>query len=184
MAGGRRQGPRRHLRARGATVYDRSSRSWTSSPPFAVIVVNAPIGFSTRRRRRAGATAGARSRDRARRLSTTRRRGRSSRAGSRGREQLDAVTQRCCRATAKSRPRCSPFRQRIVYEGHPELSFYQLNGDNPLRRSKSIEGPRGAPCDPGEADPGDRRCAGDRGRGSPLQAPLDAAALLWTARRV
>ena len=30
----------------------------------------------------------------------------------------------------------SPYRQRVVYEGHPELSFYQLHKDTPLTTSK------------------------------------------------
>ena len=34
----------------------------------------------------------------------------------------------------------SPFRQRVVYEGNPELSFYQLNQDNPLVRFEEDRG--------------------------------------------
>ena len=33
----------------------------------------------------------------------------------------------------------SSYRQRVVYEGPPELSFYFLNGETPLRWSKMRE---------------------------------------------
>ena len=79
----------------------------------------------------------------------------------------------------------SPFRQRTVYEGHPELSFFQLNRDTPLVRSKNVEMGREER----------RHVLGDRipGVATILDADLprvprkhvfDVAALLWTARRV
>lgn len=79
----------------------------------------------------------------------------------------------------------SPYRQRVVYEGHPELSFYQLNDDVPLRWSKLREEGRE-----------ERRALLERRiqgvgaiidadvPGLPVKHLLDAAALVWTARRV
>ncbi len=79
----------------------------------------------------------------------------------------------------------SPYRQRVVYEGHPELSFYQLNNEAPLRWSKLREEGRE-----------ERRALLERriqgvGKiidadmpGVPVKHLLDAAALVWTARRV
>ena len=79
----------------------------------------------------------------------------------------------------------SPYRQRTIYEGQPELSFYQLNKDTPLQYSKTSD-------------------AGHQERRTILRAKmngidkvvdaniktvreghlLDASALLWSARRV
>ncbi|MHB8827780.1 MAG: DUF429 domain-containing protein [Acidimicrobiales bacterium] len=79
----------------------------------------------------------------------------------------------------------SPFRQRTVYSGNPELSFYRLNGDSPLRFSKNREDGRL-----------ERRAVLEKrvqslhnvlkaeADGIPLKHLLDAAALLWTARLV
>jgi predicted RNase H-like nuclease len=36
----------------------------------------------------------------------------------------------------------APYRQRTVYEVHPELSFFQINGDTPLRWTKKFEAGR------------------------------------------
>ena len=33
----------------------------------------------------------------------------------------------------------APYRQRTVFEVHPELSFFQINGDVPLRWTKKFE---------------------------------------------
>lgn len=79
----------------------------------------------------------------------------------------------------------SPYRQRTVYSGHPELSFYRLNDDTPLRFSKSREEGRL-----------ERLAILERRiqslhtilkmeeQGIPLKHLFDAAALLWTARLV
>jgi predicted RNase H-like nuclease len=79
----------------------------------------------------------------------------------------------------------SPYRQRVVYEGHPELSFFQLHKDTPLTKSKVIT----------EGKEERRHVLEDRIRGSeryldatgfalPQKHLYDAFALLWTARRV
>ncbi len=78
----------------------------------------------------------------------------------------------------------SPYRQRTVYEGHPELSFFHLNGETPLRWSKHR--------DEGRVERRDllvSRIAGiesmlDEESPIPLAHRLDVAAMMWTARRV
>lgn len=78
-----------------------------------------------------------------------------------------------------------PYWQRTVFEVHPELSYYQLNGDVPMNYSK--HGDRG-PAErkallekriPGITQITDARLP--RVRRAHL---LDAAACLWTARRI
>jgi predicted RNase H-like nuclease len=78
-----------------------------------------------------------------------------------------------------------PSNQRVVHEGHPDLSFYQLNGYEALRWSRH--------CDDGRDE---RRTILERkvsGVSRVLDAKLpgivarelnDVAVLLWTARRV
>ena len=78
-----------------------------------------------------------------------------------------------------------PYWQRTVFEVHPELSFYQLNGDQPLRFSKHRTVGRKerralleTRLPGGRADPRRPR------REGPRVHLLDAAACLWTARRI
>ena len=78
-----------------------------------------------------------------------------------------------------------PYWQRTVYEVHPELSFYQLNGDKPMNYSKH-----------GDRGPAERRALLEKrvpGIAQILDAKLprvrmtnlmDAAVCLWTARRI
>jgi predicted RNase H-like nuclease len=78
-----------------------------------------------------------------------------------------------------------PYHQRTVYEGHPELSFYQLNEDVPMRYSKHMEAGR----EERRALltwklPGIERALDERVERARSSHVLDAAALLWTARRV
>ena len=80
----------------------------------------------------------------------------------------------------------APYWQRTIFEVHPELSFFQLNEDRPVRFSKHTkagQAERRASLDgrmPGRgADP--RR---EASRASRFAHLLDAAACLWTARRV
>ena len=98
-------------------------------------------------------------------------------------DHLDAVTISKLPAMRDAALEMSPYRQRVVYEGHPELSFYGLNGDVPLRHSKV------------KADGRDERrevlLAKVRGiekvtdsGAAPTKHLLDAAALLFSARRV
>ena len=80
----------------------------------------------------------------------------------------------------------SPYRQRVVHEGHPELSFFQLNGNMPLTWPES--------SDQGREERHQllaRRFAdleslleGTRDTDLPERTVLGAFALVWTARRV
>ena len=79
----------------------------------------------------------------------------------------------------------APYRQRTVFEVHPELSFFQINGDVPLRWSKKFEA--------GQDErrtllrnriPGVERILETELDEVPFTHLLDAAALLWTARRI
>jgi predicted RNase H-like nuclease len=153
-----------------------------------VIVVNAPIGFADT------SESGARTCDRQGRVLLGRRGTALHNAPTR--EQLTGVAQArgegVDAVTASLLPRyreiaaeMSPYRQRIVYEGHPELSFYHLNGNRPLSRSKKI--------DAGNLErrrilerkmPGANKILESELKRVPLKHLMDAAAMLWTARRV
>jgi predicted RNase H-like nuclease len=98
---------------------------------------------------------------------------------------LDAITATLMPRYLEVSKEMSPYRQRVVYEGHPELSFYQLHKDTPLTKSKRIQAGREER----------REVLIDRIRGSeryldpgelgvPEKHLLDVFALLWTARRV
>ena len=78
----------------------------------------------------------------------------------------------------------SPFRQRVVYEGHPELSFYQLNGDVPLRYSKLREEGREERRSLLEKRIQNVHMILDVDIDVPEKHLYDAVALMWTARRV
>lgn len=98
---------------------------------------------------------------------------------------VDAVTGTMLAKYREIAAEMSPFRQRVVYEGNPELSFYQLNRDQPLSRSKRTE--------MGREERREILLERLPGINKILDAELprvlpkhfyDAAALLWTARRV
>jgi predicted RNase H-like nuclease len=78
-----------------------------------------------------------------------------------------------------------PYRQRTVFEVHPELSYHQLNGDRPLRY------PKGTRVGQEERRallvgrlPGVERLLDARLRRVSPRHLLDAAACLWTCRRI
>ncbi len=98
---------------------------------------------------------------------------------------LDAVTGTMLTKYREVAAEMSPFRQRIVYEGNPELSFYQLNKDTPLNRSKRTEmGREERRAILLERLPGINKVL-DAELPRVLPKHLyDASALLWTARRV
>ena len=58
-------------------------------------------------------------------------------------EGLNAVSRTLLRRYREVAADMAPFRQRNMYEVHPELSFFQLNNDVPLRWSKRTEAGRG-----------------------------------------
>jgi predicted RNase H-like nuclease len=157
-------------------------------PAFSVIVVNAPIGYIDE------PGEGARACDRVAQ-SLLGIRGKAihdapSRALLEGRadpddEHLDVATATLLPRFREVAIEMSPFRQRVVFEGEPELSFYQLNGQVPLRHSKKTE--------TGLNERRDLLMSKIQGIERIIEAEipdvshkhlLDAAALLWTARRV
>jgi predicted RNase H-like nuclease len=169
-------------------AYDSFLEVLSERPAFAIIVVNVPIGFLDT------PDMGARTCDlQARAL--LRRRGTAvhnapSRAVFDGRvdytnDGLDAVTRTMLPRYREVALEMSSYRQRVVYEGHPELSFFQLHKDTPLTKSKVRA----------EGKEERRTVLEDRIRGSeryldsdsfklPQKHLYDAFALLWTARRV
>ena len=79
----------------------------------------------------------------------------------------------------------APYWQRTVFEVHPELSFYQLNEDRPLRFSKhKVAGKveRRALLE-GRLPGVNRILDAQVVRATPAHL-LDATACLWTARRI
>jgi len=98
---------------------------------------------------------------------------------------LDAVSAMMLPRYREVAAEMSPFRQRVVYEGHPELSFYQLNKDTPLRRSKQIEmGREERRTLLLEKLAGIEKVINAQLPGVLEKHLYDASALLWTARRV
>lgn len=79
----------------------------------------------------------------------------------------------------------APYWQRTVYEANPELSFYQLNDDVPLRYSKHLQ--RGVAERRALLErriPGIAQTLDERVRGARRHHLIDAAACLWTSRRI
>lgn len=169
-------------------LYDSFLEVLSERPSFLAIVINAPIGFCDK------PEDGSRICDKEARALLGRR-GTSvhnapSRAVLNGEipaedGMLDAVTSTMMPRYREVAAEMSPYRQRTVYEGHPELSFYQLHKDTPLAKSKKIvagrDERRAALVDKIH---GSERYLDGAELGVPEKHVLDAFALLWTARRV
>jgi predicted RNase H-like nuclease len=79
----------------------------------------------------------------------------------------------------------APYRQRTIFEVHPELTFYQLNDDRPLQwRKRSIHGQNERRALLKTKIPGVERILDARVPGGRRPHLLDAAACMWTARRI
>jgi predicted RNase H-like nuclease len=79
----------------------------------------------------------------------------------------------------------APYRQRTVYEVNSELSFYQLNDDQPLRYSKrSLTGQEERRALLTKKIPGVERILETKLPKVPHSHLLDVAAFMWTARRI
>ena len=169
-------------------IYDSFLEVLGERPAFVVIVANAPIGYRDRFDEEP------RTCDEEARLLLGKRGASLHNAPSRdvlGGEVkwrsagLDAVTATLLPRYREVAVEMSPYRQRIVYEGHPELSFYQLNKDTPLKRSKIVEEGRDERrLVLEERLPGINKVLDAEIEGVPLKHLYDASALLWTARRV
>jgi predicted RNase H-like nuclease len=169
-------------------VYDSFLEVLSERPSFAVVVVNVPIGFLDT------PEMGARTCDREARALLGRRgtavHNAPSRAAFDGRvgpdqDRLDAVTRTMMPRYREVALEMSPYRQRVVYEGHPELSFFQLHKDTPLKKSKVItEGKEERRLILEDKIRGSERHFDAEIVGAPQKHLYDAFALLWTARRV
>jgi len=158
-------------------------------PTFSVIALHAPVGFLDL------VTAGGRTCDREARALLGSRRGAAVRSApswvsfegspDERTQGLDAVTTILLPRYDEVAAEMAPYRQRTVYETHPELGFYQLNDDQPLRYSKRFAGGRQERRELLVARfPGvDRILDAEVPAATPAHL-LDAAMCLWTARRV
>jgi predicted RNase H-like nuclease len=169
-------------------AYDSFLEVLSERPAFAIIVVNVPIGFLDTPDR------GARTCDLQARALLRRRGTAVHNAPSRavfdglvapGADRLDAVTRTMLPRYREVAKEMSPYRQRVVYEGHPELSFFQLHKDIPLKRSKvKAEGIEERRVVLEDKIRGSERYLDDGVVAAPQKHVYDAFALLWTARRV
>jgi predicted RNase H-like nuclease len=157
-------------------------------PSFSVIALNAPIGYVE------GTHAGGRTCDRLARALLGRRGSTIHNAPTRATMQegsvvtddhLDAVSAALLPRYREVAAEMAPYRQRTVYEVHPELSFFQINGDMPLRWTKKFEvGREERRAILVKRIPGIDRVLDTELEDVPLAHLLDASALLWTARRI
>jgi predicted RNase H-like nuclease len=98
---------------------------------------------------------------------------------------IDAVTATLLPRYREVAREMSPFRQRLVYEGNPELSFYQLNQDTSMHSSKKIEEGKEERRDVLESHiPGIDKVLEIEIDDVSQSHIYDALSLLWTARRV
>jgi predicted RNase H-like nuclease len=162
------------------------SRVLDERPTFDAIVINAPIGYLT------DIDLGFRTCDReARELLgihgnvITAVPGRSVfREGRTFVEGLDAVTQVLLPRYRDVANEMSPFRQRQVYEGNPELSFFQLNGGVAMVHQKFREAGRIERRTLLESKlNGITRVLDAEVEGVREHHLIDAAVLVWSARR-
>lgn len=157
-------------------------------PAFLVVALFAPIGFLD------SAIPGGRGCDRQARALLGARRGAAVRSAPSwptfeahpvgGAAGLDAVTAILLPRYREVAAEMAPYRQRVVREAHPELSFYQLNGDKPLRYPKRFAAGRQERRELlAVRIPSVERIIDARVPGATAAQLLDAAACLWTARR-
>ncbi len=157
-----------------------------SRPPYEIIALHAPIGLPT------GHTPGGRACDREARKLLGQRRGaaimspptRSVVYDVSG-EGLSAVVRAQLARIREVQRDVASYHQRSVYEVHPELGFYQLNDDAPLKFAKrthlGIDERLGLLR---ARMPGLERVVDNIPAGVKLPTVLDACVDLWTARRI
>jgi predicted RNase H-like nuclease len=157
-------------------------------PAYSVVALNAPIGYLN------AASPGGRSCDREARNLLGRRgaavksapvRIDSSRDIDLLPDHIDAISHTLLRCYREVANEMAPYRQRAIYEVNPELSFYQLNGEVPMQWAKHSEkgvAERRALLE--EKVPGVLRIVEAEVEEVDLSHLLDAAAILWSARRV
>jgi predicted RNase H-like nuclease len=161
-------------------------------PSFEILALHAPIGLLDEER------PGGRSCDRQVRRLLGPRRGaaimsapsrrlvvKGTVTGTRELEGLSAVAKVLLPRYREVVKEIQPYRQRSVFEVHPEATFHQLNGDKPLQYSKNtIHGRTERRALLGGAFSGIERVLDARIRGIRQRHLIDAAACLWTTRRI
>jgi predicted RNase H-like nuclease len=169
-------------------VYDTFLEVISERPAFEIIVVNAPVGFLDT------PDDGPRTCDvQARALLGPRGavvHNAPSRSVLRGEVDwidmgLDAITATLLGRYREVANEMSPFRQRTIYEGNPELSFFQLNQDVSMQASKRVEEGHEERRRVLESHiPGIEKALDVEIDGVVDKHIFDALSLLWTARRV
>jgi predicted RNase H-like nuclease len=155
-------------------------------PTFDVVGVHAPIGYLDE------ASTGGRTCDREARAMLGPRRGASIRSApsrkmlsGQADESVDAVTRVLMRHYREIAEEVTSYRQRTVYEVEPELTFFELNDHTPLRYSKHSSLGRDERKEILEAriPDVDRVLLADLSNVG-ISRFIDAAACMWTARRI
>lgn len=163
-------------------------------PPYVVIAVTLPVGLPTKPHR------GGRKADRAARQllgfphagaigSTPTRESLHAKDYEGARKAngglLDVVTWQQFKKIRELDEEMQPYLQRQVYEVRPELSFLQLNEDDPMKHTKdSRAGQRERQEVLRRRMPGSERIIDAEVPGVRLTHLTDAAVTLWTARRI
>ncbi len=100
-------------------------------------------------------------------------------------DNIDAISRTLLPRYQEVAREMAPFRQRTIYEVNADLSFYQLNEDVPMRWSKySEKGIEERRTLLETKLPGALRIIDAEVPGATPSHLLDAAAILWTARRI
>jgi predicted RNase H-like nuclease len=100
-------------------------------------------------------------------------------------DHLDAITRTLLPRYQEVAREMAPFRQRTIFEVNADLSFFQLNDNVSMRWSKYSEKGRDERRSLLESKlPGAQRIIDAEVPGATLSHLLDAAAILWTARRI
>jgi predicted RNase H-like nuclease len=169
-------------------IFDSFLEVLNERPSYSVIVINAPIGFVD------STVSGPRTCDRQARAILGRRGSAVHNAPTletinHGPEwpggNLDAISAVLLPRYQEVAAEMSPYRQRVVYEGHPELSFFQLNENKALLWSKkTTQGREERKRILVNKMPGAETIIGADLARVPRKHLFDAAALLWTSRRV
>jgi predicted RNase H-like nuclease len=99
--------------------------------------------------------------------------------------RLSAIGWRTLKRTVEVHEQMAPYWQRTIHEVHPELTFFQLNEGRPVRFSKHTRaGQEERRALLSGRMPGVERIVDHKVPGATLAQLLDAAACLWTSRRI
>ena len=153
-------------------------------PPFEIVALHSPIGLPNQ------TAPGGRECDReARRLLGSRRGAAVASPPSRTvleeGARMSAVVRTLLPRIREVQRDVASYHQRSVFEVHPELSFFQLNEDKPLRYGKRTRlGTDERLAILQARMPGLERVIDNVPEGVPFSTVLDACADLWTARRI